>query len=260
MTEKEKRTKYWHKRYMDKMHKIHSRQIEARKQHFVNGGTLVDFVPKFSADDEELLDSILDWIINNKRWCDIVDFFAPCQLYNSDLCQRAYLKCHDLIPMEQLYELTFCVYAEAGFGFPVDIIEEMKELKPQTLANQLSMKFKNEVITVYRVSQTPPSNIGLVSDEVSWSTSPEIVLNAYLFRTRTWGSPCYLYQANLSTEDIIAYIPSMDEVIQHGECYSIRPLAIKRLIELCEAEDQRRHTGEVENHPLIDVLYAQNIG
>lgn len=133
MTEKEKRTEYWHKRYMDKMHKIHSRQIEARKQHFVNGGTLIDFVPKFSSDDEKLLDSILNWIIDNKRWCDIVDFFAPCQLYNSDLCQRAYLKCHDLIPMEQL-------------------------------------------------------------------------------------------------------------------------------IELCEAEDQRRHTGEVENHPLIDALYAQNIG
>ena len=145
-------------------------------------------------------------------------------------------------------------------GFLLDIIEEMRELKPQTLANQLSMKFEGDTITVYRASQTPPSGVEKVSGEVSWSVSPEIILNAYLFRSRTWGSPCYLYQAVISTEDVIAYIPEMGEVIQCGGCRSVRPLAITKLIELCEAEDQMRHTGEVENHPLIDTLYAQNIG
>lgn len=215
---------------------VHQRHLDHRKNLIKDGTDKMEFwSADLSPDEEETFNRVLEWIVAKKRWYNIPGLFGACALYGSDWCKKAYLKCKDLIPLDALYNVTIDVYAEDGFDFPKEIIAEIKELRPLDYLRFLPRRLKaKDVVRVFRVSSTPPNEISNLSSEISWWANPQAAFGTWKFRQKKCSqTPWYIYTAHISHNDIIAYNPYLDEVMQLNNVFDVHHIDLAALHKLC---------------------------
>ena len=239
---------------------VHQRHLDHRKNLIKDGTDKMEFwSADLSPDEEETFNRVLEWIVAEKRWYDIPGLFGACALYGSDWCKKAYLKCKDLIPLDALYNVTINVYAEDGFDFPKEIIAEIKELRPLDYLRFLPRRLKaKDVVRVFRVSSTPPNEISNLSSEVSWWANPQAAFGTWIFRQEKCSqTPWYIYTAHISHNDIIAYNPYLDEVMQLNNVFDVHridPVALHKLC--CLTDFPFNRTLQNDLPPSISVYHV----
>lgn len=180
-----------------------------------------NFHPTFSEEDEDVLERAINWIIENHRWNDIATLFRRCDWYCSDWCRRAFSRCWEYIPQNELYEITKEIYLLHGYNFPRHTITYLKDLRPDDYLFWIPEEIRNaEFLTVYRASLT--DNEDAVRNELSWSLLDSVALDYFDFKSTFSGETGYIYSAKIKPEDVIfSYLEEM-EIVQCGDVYDIQ--------------------------------------
>lgn len=157
-------------------------------------------------------EGIVKQLVANEEWQQIPYAFGVPN--GEHWQQRAYARCKDLIPKEQLWKVLIDVYRADGFDFPKRFITEALPFRPDDYLSQFQQNYRQkDNIIVYRASKLPPQLSILTKFELSWTVNPLVAEQFYIMRGGKSGR-CYIYKAEISTRDILAYIPFEEEILQ----------------------------------------------
>lgn len=189
-----------------------------------------------TAEENAMFLKALEYITETGNFNLLSTFYGAAGHYGSHWCRDAFMACRDLIPPEQLYDITLQVYTVDGFDFPRDPIKDLIAIRPENYLEMLPHSLSNtNPVTVYRVSETPPDSIAQVKDEFSWTIDCHVARYYLRLRKNEMNTPCYVYRAKIRKENIIAYTSSgaQCEVIQSGCVEDITPISEELLDILC---------------------------
>lgn len=206
-------------------------------------------------EEEKVFEEATDFIITTQRWNDLDALFADCSLYGSCWIQKAFMKCREFIPKDELYRITTAVYRRNGYDFPVWAITELMDIRPHDYLSELPYEFwDTDPITIYRASLTKPKHMDTVSSELSWTLDPMSAKKTWEYRTYQQHEYCYVYEAQIFKKDIIAYMPEMNEheILQHGAVFDIREIGPVVLGGMCKQQDEDRERLGMQSLSQID--------
>lgn len=212
---------------------VHGRKIEELEKY---GCT------ELTKEDMGVFNRAICLVIASKHFQCLPPLLKGCTFYGSTLLRDVFIKYRHLIPREQLYDVTTQVYVCDGFDFPKEPIIALKEIRPPDYLEDLPDDYKHtDEITVYRASNTPPSQIEKVYEECSWSTDPNIAMRFYRLRRASCGHNPTLYGATIRKENIIAYVSptSQCEVIQCGGVENVEVLSEGVMKAICDMRNKR---------------------